>query len=80
MMAWLLQLMIRAYQVVLGPMIGDCCRFHPSCSVYFIEALEHHGFLRGCRLGLGRLVRCHPLHPGGLDPVPGAPRSRGEAT
>lgn len=64
--AWL----IRVYQKTLALMIGPCCRFHPSCSQYWIEALERHGLLRGTCLGVRRLLRCHPFHPGGHDPVP----------
>ncbi len=62
--------LLRAYQRLLSPLLGPRCRFHPSCSHYAVEALQRHGALRGSRLTLGRLVRCHPLNPGGLDPVP----------
>lgn len=65
--------LIRLYQLTLAGLIGPCCRFHPSCSAYWIEALRLHGLRRGTGLGLRRLARCHPLHPGGVDPVP-APR------
>jgi putative membrane protein insertion efficiency factor len=70
---WSLRLalvMVRAYQLVLGPFLGGACRFHPSCSAYAIEALEIHGGLRGLRLALRRVARCHPLGPAGYDPVP----------
>ena len=60
----------RAYQLALSPWLGANCRFEPRCSTYFIEAVRRHGPIRGIGLGTGRLVRCHPLHPGGLDPVP----------
>jgi putative membrane protein insertion efficiency factor len=66
----LLVFVIRAYRVVLSPLVGNCCRFEPSCSAYCIEALHKHGVIRGLWLGAGRLCRCHPFHPGGLDPVP----------
>ena len=63
-------MMVRAYQFVLSPLLGPTCRFAPSCSEYFIDATRRHGALRGSWLGARRLLRCHPLHPGGLDPVP----------
>lgn len=62
--------LVRAYRYLLSPWIGQHCRFHPTCSVYAIEALERHGALRGSWLTLTRLGRCHPFHPGGEDPVP----------
>jgi putative membrane protein insertion efficiency factor len=62
--------MFRIYQVAISPLIGPHCRFHPSCSTYFIEAIEIHGVKKGCYLGIRRLFHCHPWHPGGLDPVP----------
>lgn len=68
-------LLIRAYQLVVSPLLGPRCRFLPSCSEYTLEAVRSHGVLRGCYLGGRRLLRCHPLHPGGLDPVP-QPRSK----
>ncbi|MCW5619877.1 MAG: membrane protein insertion efficiency factor YidD [Burkholderiales bacterium] len=61
---------IRLYQYTLSPLLGQRCRFHPSCSDYAIEALSKHGSLRGCWLSLRRLSKCHPWHPGGVDPVP----------
>ena len=66
----LLIVLVRAYQVVLAPHIGNCCRFEPSCSVYCIEALKTHGVLKGCWLTLCRLLRCRPFGPSGYDPVP----------
>lgn len=62
--------MIRLYQLLVSPLLGPCCRFHPSCSCYAHEAIVRHGVLRGCWLGVKRLLRCHPLAPGGYDPVP----------
>jgi len=46
------------------------CRFYPSCSVYMVQAIESHGVIRGGGIGLRRILRCHPFHPGGVDPVP----------
>ena len=62
--------LIRAYQYAISPMLGNRCRFHPSCSDYAIEALDRHGFARGVWLAIRRMGRCHPWHPGGYDPVP----------
>jgi len=62
--------LIRLYQLLLSPFVGGHCRFHPSCSVYAIEAIQRHGCLKGLRLSLVRLVKCHPFHPGGVDLVP----------
>lgn len=61
---------IRAYQLLVSPWLGDCCRFHPSCSRYAMEAIEVHGALKGSWLAAGRVCRCHPFHAGGFDPVP----------
>ena len=62
--------LVRGYQWVLSPFLGGACRFYPSCSDYALEALEKHGARRGLGLALRRILRCHPLNPGGLDPVP----------
>ncbi len=62
--------LIRVYQLALSPYIGGQCRFHPTCSEYMLEALRVHGAGTGIRLGLGRLLRCQPFCPGGVDPVP----------
>lgn len=66
---------IRAYQLLLSPMLGQNCRFEPSCSQYALEALRIHGAWRGMVWSVRRVMRCHPWHPGGVDPVPpaGAP-------
>jgi putative membrane protein insertion efficiency factor len=61
---------IRLYQITLSPLLGPRCRFYPSCSQYALEAVRAHGGVRGGLLALRRLLRCHPWHPGGLDPVP----------
>jgi uncharacterized protein len=61
---------IRAYQLLVSPWLGPRCRFYPSCSCYAHAAIEQHGALRGGWLALRRLLRCHPFHEGGYDPVP----------
>jgi putative membrane protein insertion efficiency factor len=61
---------IRAYQLIVSPMLGAHCRFYPSCSCYTHTAIERHGALRGMLLGIRRLLRCHPFAEGGYDPVP----------
>ena len=66
----LLTWLIRAYRLLLSPFLGQQCRFHPSCSAYCEEAIRTHGGLKGLWLGLRRLGKCHPFHPGGVDPVP----------
>ena len=63
---------LRAYQLVLSPMLGQNCRFYPSCSHYAIEALQTHGAARGSWLAARRVGRCHPWNEGGHDPVPPA--------
>lgn len=65
-----LQALIRGYQLLVSPWLGPRCRFYPSCSHYAAEALERHGAWRGCGLAVARVLRCHPWHPGGYDPVP----------
>jgi uncharacterized protein len=62
--------LIRLYQTILSPFIGQHCRFYPSCSAYSLEAIEKHGAMRGFWLSLKRISRCHPWHEGGVDPVP----------
>lgn len=75
-MVFLARLFIRGYQIVLSPILsllegpGGGCRFEPTCSVYFLQALETHGFWRGTWLGLCRLGRCNPWGGRGHDPVP----------
>jgi putative membrane protein insertion efficiency factor len=71
----LLVLPIRAYQLVVSPLLGPRCRFYPSCSSYAVEALRGHGPLKGTWLSAHRLLRCHPWNPGGLAPVPPTTRS-----
>ena len=67
-LSWLLILAVRMYQILLSPLLGGSCRFTPSCSVYFVEAVRKHGSFRGSWFGLCRIAKCHPLHPGGPDP------------
>jgi putative membrane protein insertion efficiency factor len=62
--------LVRVYRYALSPWLGSRCRFHPSCSMYAEEAVTVHGALKGSLLALRRLLRCHPWHPGGYDPVP----------
>ena len=75
MLARFLIALIRVYQRTLSRMLGNICRFEPSCSRYAVGCLEAHGAARGSLLSLVRLCKCHPFHPGGYDPPPPA-RSR----
>jgi putative membrane protein insertion efficiency factor len=70
MIRMLLVALIHLYQRAISPWLGPRCRFYPSCSHYAVEALETHGLARGVGLTTRRLLRCHPFHPGGADPVP----------
>ena len=70
LLVWPLVMAIRAYQLGISPMLGNRCRFYPSCSDYSMEALQRHGVFRGLWLAVRRIGRCHPWHPGGYDPVP----------
>lgn len=65
-----LLLLIRIYKMTLSPLLGRHCRFLPTCSAYTYEAVEKHGALKGAFLGLKRILKCHPFHAGGHDPVP----------
>jgi putative membrane protein insertion efficiency factor len=69
-MRWFLIQSIKAYRYLLSPWLGAHCRFHPTCSCYAITAIERYGALRGSGMAVRRLLRCHPWHPGGIDPVP----------
>ncbi|MBS3809242.1 MAG: membrane protein insertion efficiency factor YidD [Desulfobacterales bacterium] len=62
---------IRLYQALLSPVLGPACRFYPSCSEYGYQAVKRFGAFKGGWMALKRLAKCHPFHPGGIDPVPG---------
>lgn len=62
--------LVRAYRLLISPLLGASCRFQPTCSNYMIESINRFGALRGTWLGIRRISRCHPWHKGGLDPVP----------
>ena len=65
-----LLLLIRAYQLVISPLLGPVCRFEPSCSRYAAACLSLHGAWKGSILAVKRIARCHPFNPGGYDPPP----------
>lgn len=74
-LAWILRFpslavigLVRCYQILFSPWLGRHCRFYPSCSQYFIEAVQKYGVISGSLRGIRRILRCHPLHPGGYDP------------
>lgn len=62
--------LIRIYRLCISPMIGQVCRFHPTCSEYALQAFITYGFFKGIYLTLKRLGKCHPWHPGGMDEIP----------
>ncbi|MCK4869565.1 MAG: membrane protein insertion efficiency factor YidD [Gammaproteobacteria bacterium] len=66
----ILIVLIAIYRYLISPLLGPRCRFYPTCSQYATEAITKHGVFYGCWLALRRIVRCHPLNPGGFDPVP----------
>jgi len=69
-MRFMLIAIIKFYKYFISPLLGDRCRFYPSCSSYSLEALQLHGAIIGSYLTLKRLSKCHPFHEGGIDPVP----------
>ena len=69
-MRFLLITLIKTYKYFISPLLGPSCRFYPSCSSYGLEAIQLHGAAKGSYLTLRRLLKCHPFHEGGIDPVP----------
>lgn len=69
-MRWIALRLIRFYKRFISPALPSACRFQPTCSEYMYEAIDVHGVVKGGWMGLKRIGRCHPLHPGGYDPVP----------
>ncbi|MCY4147586.1 MAG: membrane protein insertion efficiency factor YidD [Chloroflexi bacterium] len=69
-MKWLMLRLIRAYKRFISPLLPSACRFTPTCSTYAYEAIDMYGPIKGGWMGVRRICRCHPLHPGGYDPVP----------
>jgi len=67
---WILIKLVRFYQLAISPYLGRSCRYTPTCSQYFIEAVKKHGPLKGSYLGVRRILRCHPWGGHGYDPVP----------
>ncbi|AQV03145.1 membrane protein insertion efficiency factor YidD [Desulfococcus multivorans] len=65
-----LLILIRLYQYIISPVLAPSCRFYPTCSHYAYEAISRHGVFKGIALSGRRILRCHPFHPGGIDPVP----------
>lgn len=66
--AFVLVTLVRLYQWLISPLLGQRCRFYPSCSEYFIGAVRKYGAISGSLRGIWRICRCHPFHPGGYDP------------
>jgi len=68
-MKQIILLLIRGYQKFISPLFPASCRFYPTCSAYFIQAVEKYGAAKGSILGIKRIAKCHPFHPGGYDPL-----------
>lgn len=61
--------LVRVYQKIISPLFPPTCRFYPTCSAYFIQAVEKYGVIKGTFLGIRRILKCHPFNPGGYDPL-----------
>ena len=62
--------LVKGYKLLISPMLPPSCRFEPTCSDYALEALKKYGAIKGVYLAVRRILKCHPFHPGGYDPVP----------
>ena len=69
-MSYIFVKIIRLYQILLSPILGSNCRYHPTCSQYMIDAINEWGALKGIMLGIKRIAKCHPLGSKGFDPIP----------
>ncbi len=68
--AYIVSIPVRFYRLVISPLIGSTCRYHPTCSSYTLEALDKHGAIKGGRLAIKRILKCHPFGGSGIDNVP----------
>ncbi|MDO4481605.1 MAG: membrane protein insertion efficiency factor YidD [Bacillota bacterium] len=68
-MKYILIYIVRGYQIFISPLLPKTCRFYPTCSEYFIQAVRKYGALKGTWLGIKRILKCHPFNPGGYDPL-----------